>query len=258
MFEYLNANHIITNIVLAVFVPAGSGNAIHKNRQSHGLALNCDGTKKYLFENGKVLIVKENDIIYLPKNSNYEVISIKPGGIYCINFQCLEEKTFSPFICHLSNPQEILNAYQSAEKAWRRIKDSREYKALSQLYKILYELKNLQHCSYLPKSRQSLIQPAIEYIHKKYTDELISAEKLSEMCGISYDYLRKLFEKFYGVSPIKYINQLKLNRAKELLNSGLYSVSDSAFQSGFSDLSHFCRFFKEHVGVSPSEYLKDY
>ena len=64
------------------------------------------------------------------------------------------------------------------------------------------------------------------------------------------------FEKLYGVTPIKYINALKLSRAKELLSSGMYSVSEAAYHSGFSDVSHFSRFFKEHVGVLPGEYTE--
>ena len=109
---------------------------------------------------------------------------------------------------------------------------------------------------YLPKTKQIILQPAVEYIHKHYTEELIDVQKLSALCGISYDYLRQLFEKFYGVSPIKYINGLKLKRAKELLSSGLYSVREAAQHAGFSDLSHFSRFFKANVGVSPNKYVQ--
>ena len=71
---------------------------------------------------------------------------------------------------------------------------------------------------------------------------------------VLYNFNYQLFKKFYGVTPIKYINQLKLKRAKELLYSGMYSVSEAAYHSGFSDLSHFCRFFKKNIGVLPSEY----
>ena len=109
---------------------------------------------------------------------------------------------------------------------------------------------------YLPKSKQLLIQPAIDYIHKHYTEELINVQGLSELCGISYNYLRQLFETLYGVSPIKYINALKITRAKELLSSGLYTVHETAYLSGFSDLSHFSRFFKKCVGVFPNEFIK--
>ena len=83
---------------------------------------------------------------------------------------------------------------------------------------------------------------------------MISAEKLSELCGVSYEYFRRTFHRFYNCSPVKYINNLKLTRAKELLKSGMYTVSETAILSGFSDLSHFSRFFKANVGVLPSDY----
>lgn len=256
MNAYLTKTHIITEIVVAIFVRDGEGTSIHKNRLSHGLALNCGNDKTYVFSDGKICTVKKNDIIYLPKGSNYEIHSTRSGNVYCINFQCLNEEEFPPFVFHLANVDEILKTYQNAEKAWTRAKQGREYKVLSGLYKILYEMRRIESLPYLPETKQTLLTPAIDYIHKHYTEELISIQKLSQLCKISYDYLRQLFEKFYGVSPIKYINNLKIKRAKELLSSGLYTVSEVAFHSGFSDVSHFSRFFKEAVGVSPSDFIK--
>ena len=54
-----------------------------------------------------------------------------------------------------------------------------------------------------------------------------------------------------GVSPLAYINSLKITRAKELLLSGMYTVTEVAFMSGYSDISHFSREFKKSTGVSP-------
>lgn len=256
MHEYLQKTHIVTAIVLACFVPPEDRGAVHKNRPSHGLALNCAGEKTYRFDDGRVCVVGENDVIYLPKGASYTVNSTVPGHVWCINFQCLKEEDFAPFVLHLPNAEKVLNAYKSAEKAWRRAQSNREYTVLSELYKILSELAQAQALPYLPKTKQELIAPALAYIHKHYTKELINAQNLAELCGISYDYLRQIFEKVYGVTPIKYVNALKLNRAKELLSSGMYSVSEAAYHSGFSDVSHFSRFFKENVGVLPSEYIE--
>jgi AraC-like DNA-binding protein len=255
MHSFLNENQIITKINVAIFVPAGSGAAIHKNRRFHGLALNCGGEKQYIFDDGTTFSVKENDLIYLPKYSNYEVKLISPGDTYCINFQCQSEETFPPFTFHLSNAADVLQAYQNAEKVWKRAKSYREYIVLSELYKILYIIQRKQDTPYFPKTKQNLIKPAIDYIHKNYTEELINMHHLSELCGMSYEYFRRLFHQFYGCSPIKYINDLKLSRAKELLSSRLYSVSEAGLLSGFSDFSHFSRFFKKNTGVTPSEYI---
>jgi len=256
MNTFIKTKHIVTEIVLACFVPPEDRKAIHKNRPSHGLAFNCAGEKTYRFDDGTVCVIGENHMIYLPKGSNYTVSSTIPGNVWCINFQTLNEKSFPPFSLPFHFPEEVLNAYKNAEKAWRTAKDDREYTVLSSLYKILYEIGKAATTPYLPKTKLEHIQPAVDYIHKFYTKELIDAQYLAELCGMSYDYLRKLFKKFYGVPPIQYINQLKLKRAKELLSSGMYSISETAYNSGFSDLSHFCRFFKANTGFLPSEYIK--
>ena len=53
-----------------------------------------------------------------------------------------------------------------------------------------------------------------------------------------------------------HINDLKLTRAKELLGSQFYTVSQVCFLSGYRDESHFCREFKKHFGVTPGDYMK--
>ncbi|MDD6214022.1 MAG: helix-turn-helix transcriptional regulator [Firmicutes bacterium] len=74
------------------------------------------------------------------------------------------------------------------------------------------------------------------------------------MCGITPEYFRKIFRTYYGTSPVKYINELKLSHAKELLSSGMYSVTDAALQSGYSDMSFFSREFKKNTDVTPKDY----
>ena len=125
MNAFLYENHVITKIVLAIHVPAGSGSAVHKNRPSHGIALNCAGEKVYTFSDGKKYVVKKNDFIYLPKNTTYTVATTHPGDTYCINFQC-ESGAFDPFVFPLKNAEEAIQAYKNAERAWRHKKDGYE------------------------------------------------------------------------------------------------------------------------------------
>jgi len=105
-----------------------------------------------------------------------------------------------------------------------------------------------------------LIIPAITipitgaYIEEKFLTENISCEHLAELCGISYSYFQRIFSQKYGISPKRYIIQLKVNYASDLLKSGEYSVSQTAEMSGFDDLYFFSRQFKEYVGMSPQKY----
>ena len=76
------------------------------------------------------------------------------------------------------------------------------------------------------------------------------------MCNITSEYFRKIFKGFYGVSPVRYINNLKITMAKELLESKMYSVTEAANQAGYTEMAHFSREFKSSTGISPSEYKK--
>lgn len=97
----------------------------------------------------------------------------------------------------------------------------------------------------------------MQYIHQNYTHENISIAKLADLCGVSKVYLRKLFHLVCGTSPIKYINNLKLLRAKELIDSGEVSVGTAALQAGFFNTSYFSREFKKEFGMPPTEYGKE-
>ena len=61
MENFMNYDFNINRIVLAIFVPAGTGGAVHKNRPSHGLAINKAGDKTYTFSDGKKLTVHRLD-----------------------------------------------------------------------------------------------------------------------------------------------------------------------------------------------------
>ena len=86
----------------------------------------------------------------------------------------------------------------------------------------------------------------------------ISAETLANCSTVSYSYLKKLFQKKFGVPPNRYIIQLKINYACDLLRTNLYSVSQVAEHCGYSDLSFFSRQFKEYTGLPPSAVRQAY
>ena len=80
MKEFMYCDFNISDITLACFVGANMGRRKHENRPSHGLALHLDGDKEYHFSDGRIVKVKKNDIIYLPKKSTYFVKINAPKG----------------------------------------------------------------------------------------------------------------------------------------------------------------------------------
>lgn len=97
------------------------------------------------------------------------------------------------------------------------------------------------------------IKPALEYIRENY-QENISIEQLAEKAHLSKSYFMNKFKSITGISALKYINQVRINAACELLANSDMTSSEAAFSTGFYNISNFNRQFRKNVGCSPKEY----
>jgi AraC-like DNA-binding protein len=94
---------------------------------------------------------------------------------------------------------------------------------------------------------------AIEYINAHFREPNLSLGSAATALRISTRYLQKLFER-KETSFTAQVNRMRLDHAHTLLRQGVsLRVSDIAFQSGFSDVSHFNRMFRARFGETPSE-----
>lgn len=110
----------------------------------------------------------------------------------------------------------------------------------------------------LPQSAEisPVIQQAKEYIMCHY-QENISLSDVAEHCAVSSSYLSDLFHKQLGVSYLKYITGLRMERAAKLLkNQPDLKIYEVAAQTGFVSDKHFISVFKKFYGVSPTVYQK--
>lgn len=91
------------------------------------------------------------------------------------------------------------------------------------------------------------------YIHEHYSESIGRNEVAGEFY-LTPEYLAKLYKKRTGINLKDYINEYRIEKAKELLKSGEKSVSDVAEIVGFDNFSYFSTLFKKMVGVSPKNY----
>ena len=97
------------------------------------------------------------------------------------------------------------------------------------------------------------IEQAMDYIDRHYTDK-ISAECLAMEVGLSKAKIQAGFQRRHGVTLHKYIQQVRILKAKELLvdtNKPVKAVADAA---GFPNESHFCKVFKKLCDTSPVKF----
>ena len=103
------------------------------------------------------------------------------------------------------------------------------------------------------KNSTDLAQRIAWYIQKNYAGNL-QMEELERQFFMSSSSLLLAFKKKKGMTITAYIESVRMEKAKELLKSGLYSVQATAEAVGYLDANYFCRAFKRYTGSTPSKY----
>lgn len=93
----------------------------------------------------------------------------------------------------------------------------------------------------------------MQYIDFNYS-RIICLEDLSTLAGVNKTTLISIFKELYGTTPIRYINHIRLLKARELLTNTDASVSEIAELVGFQSIHYFSRFFKAKENCTPMEF----
>lgn len=96
----------------------------------------------------------------------------------------------------------------------------------------------------------------IDYIYKHLGEDL-RVQDIAKIIGISPFHFSRLFKSYTGSPPHKYIMHVRTERAKEMLLTGSYTLSDIAYSLGLSSQSHFNSFFKRHSGKTPQQFVSE-
>ncbi len=99
----------------------------------------------------------------------------------------------------------------------------------------------------------SVIAKAKTYIEENYSKD-ISLDDVSRTVDISPYYFSKLFKEEIGENFIEYLTNIRIEKAKKLLQNSDVSIKNICADTGYSDPNYFSRIFKKQVGVTPTEY----
>jgi transcriptional regulator GlxA family with amidase domain len=106
-----------------------------------------------------------------------------------------------------------------------------------------------------------LVDKRVEKIIQMMRDDVrgeLSLAEFAQSVNLSVWRLCHIFKSDVGMPPIRYLRQLRMERAKHLLESSFLSVKEIAFQVGLNDESHFVRDFKSTYGYSPALYRSQF
>ncbi|AFM00570.1 DNA-binding domain-containing protein, AraC-type [Desulfitobacterium dehalogenans ATCC 51507] len=92
-----------------------------------------------------------------------------------------------------------------------------------------------------------------EFLEKHYMETITLAD-LCNLTGLSKYYLLRSFTKQKGISPYSYLETIRIDKAKKMLEKGMLPIN-VALSTGFTDQSHFSNFFKKFIGLTPKQYM---
>lgn len=224
------------------------------------LMMTLDGEAFFHTSDNVEFCTTTNDIsIFRPgqKRSGY-TIPEHPWHFISINFDLLfnddSKGNFDKlFFFKQKGNNEIRNKIIEISKLWANNNMLSRMKCKMLLQEILFLLLSEHYYEKLSHTHVKMNE-IISFIEKNYTNN-ITSNKLSEISGLSISYLRKIFHDTFGISPHNYIIDLRIKKAKELLSSGEFNVSETAFLCGFNDVFYFSKMFKRKTGAAPSTYF---
>jgi AraC-like DNA-binding protein len=143
-------------------------------------------------------------------------------------------------------------------KIWDQIKNSVRLEEMQATVRDFFVLinnlvKQMKGCSINDRR----MQPAIDYIRANFSDPMISETQVCEKFNISVSNLSHFFKDQLGIGFASYLQNLRTERAKQLLTSSHDSIDDIAREIGYSSGESLLKLFRRMEGMSPSQYRRN-
>jgi AraC-like DNA-binding protein len=227
-------------------------------RSIHGLVFILDGSAIYITKENS-FTVKKDEILFIPKGSKYVThgSAAPPYHHIVISFDVEDHNTLT-----FALPKEVIkpanqayfkNLFNEFAATWQNKDIAYKFKCKIILQNIIYNLivdflKNQSHYKNLHK-----IYKSVKYIEENF-DKNIIIDELAAMSHLSVTHFRRLFNQVYSMSPVEYLTMIRINKAKDLILSNKYTISEISEKVGYPYVCYFSRIFKKHTGVAPTAY----
>ncbi len=223
------------------------------NLATHELIFFFSGDRITEFDGRKLHNIPDS-IMYLPKGAR--------SGDYKLNIStsCASTDIFfdtddemPDHAIAIKDLNELSHLFEKIHVRWISKKTGFYADCMSLFYEIIKKIQ-IHNKIYSTNSNKNKIEPSYNYMIEHFCEQDFDYKKMCSESSLSYDYFKELFIKQYGTSPVKYVTKLRIEKAEELLITGLYSVTEIAEMCGFENVYYFSNVFKKYTGVSPKNY----
>jgi len=219
--------------------------------------LSCKN-KEYTIEPGDLLLFNPGDNHTCKqidgKTLDYRCLNIKPEIMSKAIFEITGRDYLPYFTTQVVFHSELVSILRDLHLVL--MQEEKDFRKEEIFYMLLEQLIEEYSEQEVPsqKSEQSMEAKTIcDFLEKNYMQR-ITLDDLSNLTGLSKYYLLRSFTKQKGITPYSYLETIRIDKAKRLLEQGELPI-DVALQTGFTDQSHFSNFFKKFIGLTPKQYM---
>lgn len=252
----------------------GEGKKEHNHLNDYQVQLVYSGTANNWFD-GELYVLEAGTIVFCKKGRRHAFHATSKDGVkmFEVKFTAHDAQVLevlcgieSKFLDRDNHVYNILNRIvlegQRKTLHYREMSSALLIECVITMNRIclehslpIYEsspIHQLRKSSILTKS--DLLDLVDKYIEMNLSHSF-SVSDMANACGYNQDYLYRVIKKQTGLSAIKYINVVKFEKALYLIQNTELTLSEVGFRLGFENIQYFSRFFKQHGGISPSEYV---
>ena len=103
---------------------------------------------------------------------------------------------------------------------------------------------------------EAFLQQIVAIVEEKMTDIDFNIDTVAETVAMGRTTFYRKFKGLTGLAPVEFVREMRLKRAKQLLDADSGNISEIAYSVGFNNAKYFSTCFKARFGVTPSEYVK--
>lgn len=234
-----------------------------------------EGSAGYYINDEKIIIHAHEGLFVNSRQRHLIESTEEDCVLYCLIFHpiilCSSEYIAYSYVMPILENREIPYVLLKENEPWQKrvlqaIADmypvASSEKGHLQLMKNVFDLwdelyQNLITCSEDKNMKENMdmgpMKKMVAYIHKNYTNNI----KLPDICsagGVGKTKCSQLFAAHYNLTPMEYLRNYRIDKAAKMLEITDLSITDIAYETGFSDASYFANVFHRQIGCSPQKY----
>jgi len=217
------------------------------NRKFHIIGVQLSGSAYHNLKY-KDFVLSGNCVYFFNQKDDYDVEVLKKGEAFSIHFTTYEDIDEESFCLQLRDVTEFTSLLNKAE-LMQRTEQETDLALLSLVYKF---------CAEVIAAKSKGVGDKRMLLAKNYIDthfhKAACLQNAIAGSGLTSRRFNDLYKSNFNTTPNRYLTLKKLSYAKELLEAGSFSVSQTADLCGFSDVYYFSKVFKKEYGVCPSKW----